>query len=394
MPEAIPSALSRPQIPALTSLRFFAAILIFMLHATNHGLLPAAWAERIDFSAAVSFFFVLSGFVLGYAYKGRSYSSRRFYQARWARVWPAAAVSILLVPLMLPSSLFLPQPDGGWSIGVVMLFTLSGIQSLVPIPDVYFGLNAVTWSISTEAGFYLLFPWLQRHVQQRPFVVILLTTVLGFSVAAVAQQLPGFGLNTLSQPVWQGLIYVNPLSRLGEFIAGMLAAEWFLSPNIQSWLEGIKQERNELRFWLATGSECLCLVSPFLVSRLLNSDSATESLTISIPLQLLLLQWIYGFFFSVAIGMISLRLGGISQLLKWSPLVFLGEISYGLYLYHQLLMIRLVHVPGLVMGPWVFHFQDPSFAMVLLISLVFAGISLIFVERPFLAVLRPLRIEK
>ena len=50
----------RTYFPPLTSLRFFAAFFIFLLHSSNHSLLPSV-SQFIDLSQAVTFFFVLSG---------------------------------------------------------------------------------------------------------------------------------------------------------------------------------------------------------------------------------------------------------------------------------------------------------------------------------------------
>ena len=376
----------RPHIPALTSLRFFAALSIVVLHATNHGLLPAVWAERVDLSMGVSFFFVLSGFVLGYAYSGRCYSVRGFYKARFARVWPAAAFSILLVPILLPAGFFLPQP-GGWAIAPTMLIALFGLQSLVPIPEVFFGLNAVTWSISTEACFYVLFPWLQRWVRLRPIGLLIVIMVLGLILGALALQLPGLGPSSFSTPVWQGLVYVNPIARLGEFVSGLLAAELFLGSFIQLWLAKIQVEQLSAKRWLFTCCECLAIATPFVIPKLLLDNDLITHLALPAPIEILLTQWICGICFAFVVTVFALQLGILSKLLSWAPLIFLGEISYGLYLYHQILMIRLVQAPQILIGSWII--PRPNFLQILLISLFLAFLSNFYLERPCAKALCP-----
>ena len=81
----------------LTSLRFFAAIGIFVLHARNHNLIPSDFLFSLNLSNCVSFFFVLSGFIIAYAYDGRSYVLSAFYKSRFSRIWPAAAFSTLML---------------------------------------------------------------------------------------------------------------------------------------------------------------------------------------------------------------------------------------------------------------------------------------------------------
>ena len=383
MPEPL-AQVRRPQIPALTSLRFFAALAIVVLHATNHGLLPAEWAQRVDLSQAVSFFFVLSGFVLGYAYGDRPYSIRRFYRARWARVWPAAALSIVMVPLVLPPGLYLPPPGSSWSPGVVLLLALAGLQSLVPIPVVFFGANAVTWSISTEAVFYVLFPWLQRQVQLRPWRVLLLVLGIGLALAvlAIALRLPGFAADRLQQPVWEGLVYVNPLARLAEFLVGLLAARWYLAGVLQARLQQFAWPQ---RLWVVTLLELLALAILALAPKLLQNSPWLAAL--APPLQLVFLQWVYGLCFASLILVVALQAGLFSRLLTLKAFVSLGEISYGLYLYHQIVMLRLIQVPMLSLAGHLL--PRPGFVEVLGLSLLLAGLSWWLVERRCLLWLRP-----
>jgi peptidoglycan/LPS O-acetylase OafA/YrhL len=388
MPEA-ESPARRPQIPALTSLRFFAALAIVVLHATNHALLPEAWAQRVDLSKAVSFFFVLSGFVLGYVYVGRSFSIRRFYRARWARIWPSAAVSIVIVALVLPPNLYLPPPDGPWPPGLVLLLCLLCVQALVPIPAVFFGFNAVAWCISAEAMFYLLFPWLLHQSQQRPWRLLALVLALGLGMAGlvVALRWPGFAAERLAQPVWEGLVYVNPLARLAEFVAGILAASWFVAPSRQDRLHRLRQSLVRRVSWAPAVLELLVLgcsvVVPGLVAR---SGWLAQA---PLPLQVIVSQWIYGLGFTVLIIAVALQWGQVSRGLGWPPLVLLGEWSYGLFLYHQIVMVRWVQGPHLLLGPFTLVLPEPSFAAVLAVSVALAAMNWWLVERPAVLLLRP-----
>ena len=68
----------RPQLKYLTGLRFFAALFIFILHASDHGLIAKEFVQNFDLSKAVSFFFMLSGFVLHMPITQESYLPRNF----------------------------------------------------------------------------------------------------------------------------------------------------------------------------------------------------------------------------------------------------------------------------------------------------------------------------
>ncbi len=86
----VPSATYRPEIPALTSLRFFAALWVVLFHIREFGLwrggiTPYRAVVQLGY-LGVSFFFVLSGFILVYVYAGREVPKRLFWQARFARV--------------------------------------------------------------------------------------------------------------------------------------------------------------------------------------------------------------------------------------------------------------------------------------------------------------------
>ena len=176
------TSLKRPKLYPLTSLRFFAALCVVVLHAANHGLLPQELVQMFDLSKAVSFFFVLSGFVLGYANNGRAIDALRFYQARFARVWPATALSIIFVLLVLPQFIYLPSASTSWPSGFVFLLNLLCLQALFPIPNIYFGFNAVVWSISVEAFFYFCFPLVHALKTRRLLLITILYTILVLSL--------------------------------------------------------------------------------------------------------------------------------------------------------------------------------------------------------------------
>ena len=161
----------RPRLEALTGARGPAALMVFAQHAGESGFLPIVAPA----SLAVSFFFVLSGFVLAYAYFDERFLGLQFIRARFARIWPATMLSILLVLVILPRHAYLPQQLDVLSSGLVFLTNGLLLQSLIPIPDFYFALNAVAWSISVEWCFYLVFPALNRLLRRfavKPLVVL------------------------------------------------------------------------------------------------------------------------------------------------------------------------------------------------------------------------------
>ncbi len=145
-------------IDALTSIRFFAALYVLLLHSGSHFLLerfPTLGFLGPFFAnghLGVPFFFVLSGFILAYIYAGKFRSRqdyRRYAVARFARVYP---VYLLALVALLPLAL----EDFSWrSIPQFLL-----LQSWLPLhfDGQLENVNGPAWSLSAEFGFYLLFP--------------------------------------------------------------------------------------------------------------------------------------------------------------------------------------------------------------------------------------------
>lgn len=375
---------ARPaRLHALTSLRFFAALAVVVHHGADFGLIPAAALQRLDLSQGVTFFFVLSGFVLTYSYGEGPLAVRRFYWSRLARIWPAAAASILLVPLLLPRALYLPSSAGGWHELGVLLLCLLLLQAMVPIPDFYFAYNAVTWSVSVEAVFYLLFPLLLVAVRRHWQLTLALVALLGLALVGLAAglQLQDFSPNRLGSPGWHGLIYIHPLARLGEFVLGMLAARLFVSPLGRGWRAGLKRWR--WSGWL----EVAGVMGLFLF----NVGLQSLLLAWSIPLSLLMRHWLGAAGLAGLILFLACEAGGLSRGLRWAPLVLLGEISYSLYLVHRLVMQGAVSAHPLALA-WIP--TGMRFPAVLLASLVISFASWQWLEKPVrLCWLRAGRVE-
>jgi peptidoglycan/LPS O-acetylase OafA/YrhL len=188
----------------LTSLRAFAALGVFAYHLGHDHLLSSNPAEFG--SVGVSFFFVLSGFILVWA---TSPADRvwTFYRRRFARVYPAHFVT-LLAAIVVP----VIEVHRGLLAG---LFSLTLTQAWVgKNSSIVYGMNGVSWSLSCEAFFYAIFPLVVlvvRRDDRRRIALLLLGSyvVAGFVTAA------GF------DP------YANPLAQLNEFLVGMIAGAAF-----------------------------------------------------------------------------------------------------------------------------------------------------------------------
>ena len=152
----------RPALKALTSLRFFAAIYVAVYHiASGHGLAKARVLERFISSGytGVSLFFILSGFILAYNY--RDVCSRRdFWASRFARIYPVYLLALLLsfAYTFSPAQPPMDHP------ALQLLMTSTLIQAwYAPFAA---AINAPGWTLSVEAFFYAVFPFLLAPVRR------------------------------------------------------------------------------------------------------------------------------------------------------------------------------------------------------------------------------------
>ncbi len=238
---------ARPRLPALTSLRFFAAfhVVIFHFQAMQIFIGPA-WFQKLSSIGyvGVSFFFVLSAFILVYTYAGRPMILKNFWRARFARIYPAYAFSLLVTALFFfYAVLTMNIPFFVWAkahLKLASALVLSLLQAWVPPAALTW--NAVAWSLSVEAFFYILFPFLLLVLVRRSQPQLLLIaaaswlTSLVFSGSYVV--LNPDHLSVVNADVlgafWLNALKFNPLARLPEFLLGMACGFLFLRSRRES----------------------------------------------------------------------------------------------------------------------------------------------------------------
>ena len=213
----------RPSLKALTGIRFFASFYVVVFHSrlsselAQHGQKAAGHFFASGY-LAVELFFLLSGFILAYTYAGQlkvPSDTRRFLEARFARIWPVYAVSLLLASI--PSLVF-PKP---W----VMVATLAMVQAWNPLDAGMAGAwNLVCWTLSVEAVFYLCFPSFQVWIE-RQTLRSLQITIAGMLLLTIALN---SGIYTLGVPLNSFTKHVPmPLWHLSEFFAGVGMGNFF-----------------------------------------------------------------------------------------------------------------------------------------------------------------------
>jgi peptidoglycan/LPS O-acetylase OafA/YrhL len=299
-------------IPALNGIRALAVVLVFFAHSGLEHSVPGG--------LGVTVFFVLSGFLITTLMRMEQQRSggihfRSFYLRRVVRLMPPLVVIVALAAL---------ASQLGWIQGH---FTLSGLLSVLfyfgnyhVIATDFGGVPAgmgVTWSLAVEEHFYLFYP---------PLAAVLLrinrrnvsATVLGASVFAVTAWRfwlydQGFGENYLGMATD---------TRIDAILIGCMLAV-LRNP----WIDPIPQQRPVAEFAMAMA--CFAV----LLGTLLYRDDQFR-LTLRYTVQSLALAPLLWLAVARADSMWT-------RWLNARPMVYLGTVSYTLYLSHHLILESL-----------------------------------------------------
>ncbi len=346
------------RLNALTGLRCFAAVNIVLFHFSNPEwfgrLAPVVNAGYLS----VSYFILLSGFVLAYNYAERARAGqldrRRFWEARFTRIYPIYFLSLVLAWRMLPVEYGAHTHAMFWT-GIALTPFL--VQGWVPAIATF--MNTPAWTMSAEAFYYTIFPWLASW--KKPDRIAPHLAKLGG--VWLLGMLPGtlymiFNPDGIAHPdrwsygPWLQALKYTPLPHLASFVFGVLLAG----------LDSVMVRDSRLRFWLGLGGFAgiygVLMLGPRMPYAIMHDG-------LLMPL----------------FGCIVLGLAGENRLaavLGVRPLVFVGEASFCLYLLHFTLwnLIHDSHVLNLLglsrLDPWISY--------VLLIGI--ALFALHFVEKP------------
>lgn len=342
-------------IKPLTSLRFFFALCVFLSHLsflrnnqTYENLFDNYFSEGF---LGVSFFFILSGFILALNYrekfKNKTITLKKFYIARFARIYPLYFFTMLAsIPIVFT--------------GYKILFSnLLLFQSYIPHQKYFFAYNAPSWSISDEMFFYLLFPVL---------IVISYKFKTIFKVLlAVAFVLVVILLNNLlpeeKKHYW---LYISPFVRVFDFILGILLFDVCLY--LKKSKTKFTQSFNRFSEIAAFG----VLLIFFLCEDYL-SISYRYSIYYWLPMCMIIMISAKNFFSQS-------KETFLLKVISWKWFVYLGEISFGFYLIHYLVIIYLNKYNGFL-GV---RLEGFSLALVMfIITLITSIFAYEKIEKPF-----------
>jgi len=317
---------------ALTGMRFFAAMAVVVGHlVADHNLdglgrFGLTAYSTVVAGAAVSFFFVLSGFILTYVYKDQLTYARvpKFYFKRWARIWPLHLVCLIVTIYVV----------GMATIDYEMLaVNLALLQSWVPDSKWVFSFNGVSWSISTEMFFYFMFPFFLIGGQKRFWIKYVLLWLVVLAAVKGIQILD-------NQPAWasydlERACHVNPFLRLPEFCTGMGVGFIFFNRESQRSRSSFTHSAVEIAVLMLIPGFSWVMREYGIVGWVRRADWGGPAMALWVQYTAMV------FIFAIVIYVFARSQGILSQLLGSRAVVFLGEISFALYMIHYTVIIAV-----------------------------------------------------
>jgi len=335
--------------PALDGLRAISVLGVIAGHVHPTG--------RLAGYHGVTVFFVISGYLITslltqeHAERGRI-ALGRFYGRRFARLAPALVLVVVVTTAWL---LVIREPISTWWAGPLgaLTYTMNLIQYFVGNGQVgpYF---QYTWSLALEEQFYLVWP-------------VLLVLLLKFRSSTVTLWFLGVvyvafwvlrWFQGQSAPTHEELMY-GPISHTDSLVLGCILALVLERWSGSRWLERVVVVAGPLGVVLLAW----IVFAPSGVAGLNRIDSGGFGQTALAA--------------AAVVAWVSLERGGfLARFLSLRPMVFLGKLSYGLYLWNLLAVFAFVKVAG-------HHPGDSKFLLVWIAGLVLvAWASYRFVENP------------
>jgi len=325
------------RVASLTGIRAVAALLVMLTHAAyttgnyTHGYVGLVYSRM---EIGVPIFFVLSGFLLfgpwvkAAAAGGTPPSVRRYASHRVRRIMPAYVVTVLVAYALYHFRTAGPNPGHTW-IGLFRNLTLSQIYT-----DNYLysylhqGLTQM-WSLAVEVAFYVVLP---------PLAYLLLVVLCRrrWRPLLLLAGLAGLALIT---PAWLILVHTTDVLPDGARLWLPTYLSWFIGGMMLSVLRLLGARA------YALACVPLAVVCYFIVSTPIAGEPTTSPSELR---EALFKAAFYAVIATLAVAPLALGDRGIyAKFLASRPMIFLGEISYEIFLIHlvtmELVMVEILH---------------------------------------------------
>lgn len=298
------------QLDQITFTRFIAALSVVFFHYGT-DVFPANIPYLHDAVTAgpiaVNYFYVLSGFIMAIAYyrpdNANSFNKWKYWLARLARIYPVYMLALLLIVVAKYNTL---SEDL-----LTLPLHLTMLQAWVPGYPIT--LNTPGWSLSVEAFFYLVFPFLLLAVYRHGTKALLLTGIILWLVTQIILMTLLNSPEYAPKSLLHDFIYYNPLMHLNAFIAGFLTGIYFKNKALKT------SRHNTLYLYSSAIAIVLLIMFRPTIEHFLDFKIAYTNGLIA-PL------------FLAFIIFLALEKGVISRFFSNKWLVLLGEASFSLYI--------------------------------------------------------------
>lgn len=357
----------------LSSLRFFAAFLVVMHHSETirekNGLVNFEWLGLFKNGGyAVSFFFVLSGFLITYLLLKEKFitndiSIKKFYLKRVLRIWPLYFLLIFIGTICLPYifSILDINYEMPYTLGQTWYYFVFFLPGLVTF---YFGHHLLEplWSIGVEELFYLIWAPLFKISQKKILISLIVIIVLKILLHLL-------GLYFIHNELFNFL--TNTFQFEAMAIGGLGAYFLFTNGHKLTQLVIFKPFFQVVIFLL-------------LATFLLFHSNIDNIIWNTLFKTQLLSQIILDLLFLYLIICVSVITNSVIKL-NSKFLTYLGDISYGIYMYHMLVIFATILFlkqyllqMNIVVGSLVYYI------IVSVITIIIASLSKRFFENYFL----------
>jgi peptidoglycan/LPS O-acetylase OafA/YrhL len=300
------------RLDQLTFTRFAMVLLVLFYHGTGEyytGFLASSPFSALLRSAptAVSYLYVLSGFVMSLVYfrPEEKFDIAAYWRARFVRIYPLYIISFFLICIYYFDALFQIKPQK-------IVANLFVVQAWVPAYSQSF--NYAAWSMTVEFFFYAIFPFFIMWAVRQSTRKLLWTALVFWSVS----QLVNFTLWIGYFPEAKDFIVYFPVFHLNSFVMGVVGGIWYLR-------EGRRQKINPWTILSVLAASFLLIAAYIIISTdvfpVLPHDLQPMSGLLA-PIIIL---------FIVALALDNSRLSGF---FRRPALVNLGETSYAIYILH------------------------------------------------------------
>jgi peptidoglycan/LPS O-acetylase OafA/YrhL len=370
---APPSTTDHFYFPELDGLRFVAFMMVYLFHeGVPMPLLVrligrrAALAFLLNGGYGVQLFFILSGYLIASillreeARYGRI-DLRAFWVRRMLRIWPLYYLIIVLGFAVIPAvtgEIGTPAYKLAVRTHLAPFLCFLGNWSIALVRPMPYECLSVLWSVCVEEQFYLIVPLLIALVVPRYRVAAVGTLMIG-SIGVRWYCAHSSDANQL--------IVFNTLAQFDTLLSGVLLAI----------LLGWERERRRLTRWLRFLQWPLYAAIAWGMSQPLGRGSAWHR------------TWDYVWIWICGVGIVMVAVWGrgwLRAVLSYSRLVWLGKISYGLYMYHQIALLSVMD--STARSPLFANKEELLSIAAFALVVVMAAVSYYGYERPFLRLKR------